>query len=44
MKDGKVAFTGTIKVAADGKSRWVNTTSTSADGKKENDKACYTKK
>ncbi len=39
MKDGKVAFTGTIKVAKDGKSRMVTTTLADANGKKHTDKA-----
>ena len=43
MKDGKVVFTGTIKVAKDGKSRMVTTTMTDADGKKHTDKAYYDK-
>ena len=43
MKDGKVAFTGTIKVAKDGKSRMVTTTMTDAEGKKHTDKAHYDK-
>ncbi len=43
MKDGKIVFTGTIKVANDGKSRWVTTTVTGADGKRHTDKAYYTK-
>ena len=43
MKDGKVVFTGTIKVAPDGKSRWVTTHMTGPDGKKHTEKAYYTK-
>ena len=43
MKDGKVAFTGTIKVAKDGKSRTVTTTVADANGKKHTDKAYYDK-
>jgi hypothetical protein len=43
MKDGKVVFTGTIKVAKDGKSRVVTTTGTDASGKKHTDKAYYDK-
>jgi hypothetical protein len=43
MKEGKVVFTGTIKVAKDGKSRMVTTTMTGADGKKHTSKAYYTK-
>ena len=43
MKDGKVAFTGTIKVAKDGKSRMVTTTMADANGKKHTDKAYYDK-
>ena len=43
MKDGKVVFTGTIKVAKDGKSRVVTTTISGPDGKKQTDKAYYTK-
>ena len=43
MKDGKVAFTGTIKVAQDGKSRMVTTTMAGEDGKKHTDKAYYDK-
>ena len=43
MKDGKVAFTGRIKVSEDGKSRMVTTTTKGADGKKHTDKAYYTK-
>ena len=43
MKDGKVIFTGTIKVAKDGKSRMVTTTMKGADGKKHTDKAYYDK-
>lgn len=42
-KDGKVVFTGTIKVSKDGKSRTVMTTTTGADGKKQVDKGYYTK-
>lgn len=43
MKDGKVVFTGTIKVAKDGKSRMVTTTMADASGKKHTDKAYYDK-
>ena len=43
MKDDKVVFTGTIKVAKDGKSRMVTTTMAGADGKKHTDKASYDK-
>lgn len=43
MKDGKVVFTGTIKVAKDGKSRMVTTSITDANGKKHTDKAYYDK-
>jgi ribosomal protein S11 len=43
IKDGKVVFTGSIKVAKDGKSRMVTTTMTGADGKKHTDKAYYDK-
>ena len=43
MKDGKVVFTGTIKVAKDGKSRMVTTTLTDTSGKKHTDKAYYDK-
>ena len=43
MKDGKVVFTGTIKVAKDGKSRMVTTTLTDANGKKHTDKSYYDK-
>jgi hypothetical protein len=43
MKDGKVVFTGTIKVGKDGKSRMVTTTLTDANGKKHTDKAYYDK-
>ena len=43
MKDGKVVFTGTIKVAQDGKSRMVTTTMTDANRKKHTDKAYYDK-
>ena len=43
MKDGKVVFTGTIKVAKDGKSRMVTTTMADANGKKHTDKAYYDK-
>jgi hypothetical protein len=42
-KDGKVVFTGTIKVAKDGKSRVVKTTLSDADGSKYTDKAYYDK-
>ena len=43
MKDGKVVFTGTIKVAKDGKSRLVKTTLSDANGSKHTDKAYYDK-
>ena len=43
MKDGKVVFTGTIKVAKDGKSRVVKTTLSDANGSKHTDKAYYDK-
>jgi len=43
MKDGKVVFTGTIKVAKDGKSRVVKTTLSEANGSKHTDKAYYDK-
>jgi hypothetical protein len=43
MKEGKVVFTGTIKVAEDGNSRMVTTTMTDANGKKQTDKAYYDK-
>ena len=43
MKDGKVVFTGTIKVAKDGKSRMVKTTLSDANGSKHADKAYYDK-
>ncbi len=43
MKDGKVVFTGTVKVAKDGKSRVVINHVTDADGKKHTDKAYYDK-
>ena len=42
-KDGKVVFTGTIKVAKDGKSRLVKTTLSDTDGSKHTDKAYYDK-
>ena len=42
-KDGKVVFTGKVKVAKDGKSRIVTNTITDADGKKHTDKAYYDK-
>ena len=42
-KDGKVAMTGRIVVAADGKSRTVTTTSTDASGKKSVSKSVYDK-
>ena len=42
-KDGKVVFTGTIKVAKDGKTRMVRTTLSGADGSKHTDKAFYEK-
>jgi len=43
MKEGKVVFTGTIKVAKDGKSRMVTTTMADENGKKHIDKAYYDK-
>ena len=43
MKDGKVLWTGTIKVAEDGKSRVVMIHGTDADGKKFKAKAFYDK-
>jgi hypothetical protein len=43
MKDGKVAWTGKIKVAADGKSRTVTINGTDAEGKKFKSKAFYDK-
>ncbi len=43
MKDGKVVFTGTIKVAKDGKSRVVKTTLGDTNGSKHTDKAYYDK-
>jgi FlaG/FlaF family flagellin (archaellin) len=42
-KDGKVALTGRITVAADGKSRTVTSTSTDAKGQKANVTAVYDK-
>lgn len=42
-KDGKVVWTGTIKVAKDGKSRVVTVNSTDAAGKKVKGKAVYDK-
>ncbi len=42
-KDGKVVFTGTIKVSKDGKTRTVTTVTTGADGKTQTDKGYYTK-
>jgi hypothetical protein len=42
-KEGKVVFTGTIKVAKDGKSRVVKTTLSDANGSKHTDKAYYDK-
>src|SRR6266568_6825051 len=43
MKDGKIAWTGRITVAADGKSRTVTINGTDADGKKFKGKAVYDK-
>jgi hypothetical protein len=43
MKDGKIAWTGRITVAADGKSRTVTINGTGADGKKFSGKAVYDK-
>jgi hypothetical protein len=43
MKDGKIAWTGTITVSADGKSRTVTLNGTGADGKKFSGKAVYDK-
>ena len=43
MKDGKIAWTGTITVSADGKSRTVTLNGTDADGKKFKGKAVYDK-
>jgi len=43
MKDGKIAWTGTITVSADGKSRTVTLNGTGADGKKFKGKAVYDK-
>ncbi len=43
MKDGKVLWTGTIKVAKNGKSRMVTISGTDADGKKFQSKAFYDK-
>jgi hypothetical protein len=43
MKDGKVSWTGTIKVAKDGKSRVVTINATDAAGKKIKGKAFYDK-
>ena len=43
MKDGKIAWTGKITVAADGKSRTVTINGIGADGKKFNGKAVYDK-
>jgi hypothetical protein len=43
MKDGKIAWTGTITVSADGKSRTVTINGTGADGKKFSGKAVYDK-
>jgi hypothetical protein len=43
MKDGKIAWTGTITVAKDGKSRTVTVNGTDANGKKFNAKVVYDK-
>jgi hypothetical protein len=43
MKDGKIAWTGKITVAADGKSRTVAINGTDADGKKFKAKVVYDK-
>jgi uncharacterized protein (DUF1501 family) len=43
FKDGKIAWTGRITVAADGKSRTVTINGTGADGKKFKGKAVYDK-
>ena len=43
MKDGKMVWTGTIKVAKDGKSRTVTVNGTDANGKKFKGKAFYDK-
>ena len=43
LKDGKVAWSGRITVAADGRSRTVTITGTDANGKKFNGKAVYDK-
>lgn len=43
MKDGKVAWTGKIAVAADGKSRTVTINATDEKGKKVKSKAAYDK-
>lgn len=43
LKDGKVAWSGRIAVAADGKSRTVTISGTDANGKKFNGKAVYNK-
>ncbi|HJT81676.1 MAG TPA: hypothetical protein VJ719_10795 [Chthoniobacterales bacterium] len=43
MKNGKTAWTGTIKVAADGKSRTVTVQGTHPDGKKFKGKVFYDK-
>ena len=43
MKNGKVAWTGTITVAKDGKSRTVTVNGTDAKGKKFNEKVYYDK-
>ena len=43
MKDGKVVWTGTIKVSKDGKSRTVTVNGTDANGKKFSGKAVYDK-
>ena len=43
MKDGKVAWSGKITVAADGKSRTVTMSGTDANGKKFKGKAVYDK-
>jgi ribosomal protein S11 len=43
MKNGKVAFSGMVKVSKDGKSRTVTNTFVESDGKKHTDKAVYDK-
>ena len=43
LKDGKVAWSGRIAVAADGKSRTVTINGTDANGKKFTGKAVYDK-